>query len=164
MILFHKNESLIIESCQFRNGESFIIRLWKRGKYISNRCINLKAKELMFLKKMSMKSDEMLLKFCPVIMILKRPKDGIIQTVIELDNALIICMNMEAVLRMNNRKRNLNIGINRIEKCISCLKGGMITIHLKIYGTIIDVEVEERTRAIVICNLAVARMNVDPSS
>jgi hypothetical protein len=44
------------------------------------------------------------------------------------------------------------------------LEGGMITIHLKIYGTIIDVEVEERTRATVIYNLVAARMNLDPSS
>jgi hypothetical protein len=44
------------------------------------------------------------------------------------------------------------------------LKRGTNIIHLKIYGTVIDINIEEKAKATMIYNLVAAWMDVDPSS
>jgi hypothetical protein len=63
-------------------------------------------------------------------------------------------MNFEVTLKWNKMKKILKAGINRVEKVAGFLKGEAITIHLKIYGTVIDINLEGRTRATVIYNYA----------
>jgi hypothetical protein len=93
-------------------------------------------------KRHGMESKELWIKFCLLITILKRPRDKIVRRVIDLNNALILIMNFEAILRWSKMKEVIKMGINRVERAAGFLKGGAITIHLEIYGTVIDVNLE----------------------
>jgi hypothetical protein len=50
------------------------------------------------------------------------------------------------VLKFEYKRKNLNIGFNRLEKTRYALKGGAIIIHLKIYGMVIDMNVEKEPK------------------
>jgi hypothetical protein len=79
LILFHKNGSILIESCQFMDGGFYVIRIWKKGKYESNRSVVLKLNEIQTLEKLGASSDEIWRKFNTVMNILKRPKDNVVK-------------------------------------------------------------------------------------
>jgi hypothetical protein len=84
LILFHKNNSLVIESCQFRDGRCYVIKIWKENKYETNRRVNLKMREIGAPKELDLKSAELWRKFNPIMNILKRTKDNIVQKVFDL--------------------------------------------------------------------------------
>jgi hypothetical protein len=98
MVLFHKNDQIEIESCQFRNGCCYVIKVWKREKYEPRRNIDIDIDQIGTLKELGLGLSEMCKKFYPVMNILKRPKKNIVQKIIDFGNHFIICVNFETVI------------------------------------------------------------------
>jgi hypothetical protein len=58
-LIYHKNEFLKIESCQFRNGKCYFIKLTPKMFYKSNRLLVLKEREIPAIIEMNLSGVEM---------------------------------------------------------------------------------------------------------
>jgi hypothetical protein len=143
LVLYHKREGLNVESCQFRNGNVYVIRISKQKNYNPKRILSINSKEINMLMEMVISSDDLWEKYIPVLKIMVRPKEKLINGIYESKSILIISSNYEASLDFGLVKRSISVRINRLEKFKGSLKGGLNMIHLKIYGSIIDLNVEE---------------------
>jgi hypothetical protein len=164
LIVYHKEEGLKIESCQLRSGNVYMIKVMKNVIYNSRRILKINSKEVSLLINVDISSNDIWRKFFPIFELTVRPREKLINGVFESRSVLIISSNYDARMNWGSERRSVFIGENRFEKKEGWLKGGLNTIHLKIYGSVIDLNVEENTRATMIYNLAAAWMGVDPSS
>jgi hypothetical protein len=48
IIVYHKNENLLVESCRFRNGKCYLIKVKAKESFISNRSITIKNMNSLF--------------------------------------------------------------------------------------------------------------------
>jgi hypothetical protein len=135
-----------------------------RRKKRRRKLLEINLKEVGILMDLGLGSKDLWGKFIPILKIMERPKEKLINGIFESENVLIVSSNYEASLKSGFGRRSINVGINRPEKSRGELKGGLNKIHLKIYGTVIDLNVEEKTKAKMLYNLAAAWMGVDPNS
>jgi hypothetical protein len=90
LTIYHKNETIVIESYQFRNGKSYVIKIGRRIRYRSNRSVMLKTKEIWILENLGLGASELFLNFSPVMLIMKRPKDKLIEKIYDFEDYLIM--------------------------------------------------------------------------
>jgi hypothetical protein len=50
IVVYHKNEKLKVESCQFKNGKCYFIKVNAKEEFASNRSISIKEKELFIVR------------------------------------------------------------------------------------------------------------------
>jgi hypothetical protein len=68
----------------------------------------------------------------------------------------LISSNYESTFSLIPGVRQLKVGINRLQKVVCGLKGGTIIIHVKIYGSILDINVEENISTVMLYNTITA--------
>jgi hypothetical protein len=129
-IVYHKNHTVKIESCQFRNGKCYFIKLMPLKNYKSNRII-LKENEIPAAIELELNGQEIFETFEVVFEIPRRIKDPVINNFIMYENIWIIDSNFEFILKlaMNIQVRR---GFNRICLNNCSLKGGnLIPINIQ---------------------------------
>jgi hypothetical protein len=145
LTIYQKNETIAMESCQFRKGRSYLIDIRGKEKFRSSRSLKLHLEEIKLLKEMGMKADFLFEIFQVIMNIENKLGRNLLEKVYDLKNCLIVCCKLEGVLVLNGRRKMLKMGINRIEKNNGQLQGRKIIIYVKIYETVVEVGVDENT-------------------
>jgi hypothetical protein len=162
--VYHEAKGLKITSFQFRDEKVYVIEIVKVNNYMPTRILDIHSKELKELKHLNISGAEIWEKFNPIFIINSRPREKIIDGVFENENVLIISSNFDAMFNLIPGMKCIRRGVNRIQKTMGKLKGGVNVIHLKVYGSVLDINVEENTSAVMLFNTVAAWMGVDPSS
>jgi hypothetical protein len=80
-MIYYKNKTVGIESCQFRNGKSYLIKIRNQGVYKSNCSVILKMEEIKMLKSMGMEAKDLFKLFSVDMKIVRNPNSCLIEKV-----------------------------------------------------------------------------------
>jgi hypothetical protein len=160
LIIYHKNNHLKIESCQFRNGKCYFIKLTADKLFRGNRMLILKEREIPAVKEMGLNGEEMFEVFDVCFEIPKLFRNSVINNMFRINNYWLIDSNFEFVLKFaGNNKFLIKNGINRIMLNNNQLKGGdLIPITIRIYGTELVMMIPPNTSTIQIYNIVATWM------
>jgi hypothetical protein len=96
LIAYHKNESCLIQSFQYRSGELYLIKnSTNRALKFTNRSIILKEKEVRFAKELRLKSKDLFNTFQIPVEMRRSSKGNLISKIYEFENHVIILSNIE---------------------------------------------------------------------
>jgi hypothetical protein len=71
LIIFHKNSGMKIESCQFRNGKCYLIKIIAENWYASNRSDSINQNGLKLVREFGLQYEEVIRAFDVAIVITK---------------------------------------------------------------------------------------------
>jgi hypothetical protein len=166
LIIFHKNQGIEIQSCQFRKGRICIKKIRTNNEYLSNRSVEINQNGLKMVREFGLKSEEIFRTFEENVVITKSINFRNINNLIDLEKCWIIETQYESVLCFPNSKRiMLKRGINKVDKRRIGLKSDMLTpIIIKIYVKEFSLFIAENTEASYVYKVVSAWMGQEPNS
>jgi hypothetical protein len=155
----------MIESCQFRNGKCYLVKIVAENWYKSNKSVSINQIEIKLIVEYGLKYEELICSFNVVMKITKGLKNIVVTNLIRYQEWWIVESQFEFLLQLPNWKRTtIKKGINRIDEKKCAIKGGeLIPIMIRIYGTELIMYITENIEANYIYNVVPAWMGQDPN-
>jgi hypothetical protein len=165
LVVYHKNSNMKIESCQFRNGKCYFIKVEVNEKFKSNRSLTIWDKDIHIAREFKMNCQELVETFNVIFKVPKNIFNKILNNLIRTEDFWLFDSNYEFELAFS-RKVQLTIkkGINRVKVEKGCLKGGeLIPININVYGTELTLTIQQNTSAVFVYNVIATWMGQEPN-
>jgi hypothetical protein len=165
VIVYHKNENMKVESCQFRNGKCYFIKINANNLFKSNRSMTIWNREIHIAREFGLNCQELVETFNVVFNIPMKIRDNVIRNAFMMKEFWLLDSSYEFVLKFSRAvKFEIKRGVNRIEVKENLLKGGnLIPIKILIYGTELILMIPPNTSVVFIYNVVATWMGQEPS-
>jgi hypothetical protein len=102
-IIYHKNESVRIESCQFRNGRCYLIKISPVNLFQSNRNLLIKEKEISIIQEIGLNGVELVETFDLLFDIPEQIADPVIKNLRKFEGFWLIDENFDFYLKFSEK-------------------------------------------------------------